>query len=410
MARACTRHSPFSDEIEFWSLWAASLIVARCAFRVLLHYPEDMDDTLAPTLLVTFAFARFTYLIGDDSNEGALLALRRRLESALVGGLYNTDTNALLNLLRANCFGKTQRFLRGAQRLTYRQMKRSIAAQVRSFEAFHFKSMHNITKHEAIPALEQLAEQGIAYEGAYSTQELYIIVIKDPLRWVQSMCKAPYYVMFGDRAWSQSEQCPRGIHLRNGSASANLWHAHLFDSALELFNVYYQGWLDGHRTVGIATRSRDARLAALANISASEDGSLSRAKLMRFVRRWLSEGEFARSVRAHAQFAAMQRLFEAVRVPHIVVRFEDVLFRPIATVDRVCACVGGYRRRDGTVLDEGASKPHGKSRTRQQALDSYADARLRFEGYSEEDLRFVHGALNHTILDMFGYQFGLEKG
>merc|ERR1712228_613322 len=109
----------------------------------------------------------------------------------------------------------------------------------------------------------------------------------------------------------------------------------------------------------------------------SDTGSISPMQNMRFARRWVRDAEYAQSVRAHKEFAELQRLFSPVRVPHIVVRFEDVLFRPSVTVDRICACVGGYRRSDGTVLDEGASKPHGKSRTRQQALDSYADTEQR---------------------------------
>ena len=52
---------------------------------------------------------------------------------------------------------------------------------------------------------------------------------------------------------------------------------------------------------------------------------------------------------------------------------------------------------------EGASKPHGESMNREQALRSYRDNVYRYQNYGVRDIEFIRDHANRTIMDFFGY-------
>ena len=53
-------------------------------------------------------------------------------------------------------------------------------------------------------------------------------------------------------------------------------------------------------------------------------------------------------------------------IPHLVIRYEDILFQPERLINRLCHCVNGYVRSGGVILQESASKAHGNARGREQ--------------------------------------------
>ena len=358
--------------------------------------------------ITTYDFSKL-FIYGEDTH--CISHTQLRYKSAMIGGLYNTGTNALLSLLTQNCFGLSPEKL-GMHVPYHRSMSNRIREQVDAFEGFNYQSLYNITKHEAVPSLDQLVEKGIEYDSDYSTDELYIIIIKDPLTWIKSMCKASYYVAFGNTSWKKSDECPMGIHQRDGTQSANQWHAHIFDHIVELYNIYYESWLDGNRTVGIGTKSRNEMISEMAQDILGKGSTAWKVGDRKFygalsvmMARMMKNKDIEWRIKGHELYSTLQQWFEPVKLPHIVVRFEDVLFRPVGVVDRICECVGGYRRKDQTILNEGASKRHGKSKTRQQAIDSYANETYRFSKYLPDDLQFVRETVNDTILQLFGYDF-----
>merc|ERR1719384_1204178 len=95
----------------------------------------------------------------------------------------------------------------------------------------------------------------------------------------------------------------------------------------------------------------------------------------------------------------------AENIPHLVIRYEDILFQPEKLINRLCECAGGYVRESGPIIQESAAKAHGKARGRQQALQTYGNPSYRLAGYSEQDIAFMKANLNTTLLDLFSYDF-----
>lgn len=377
--------------------------VARIDIELENEEIEKMEEEQDTLNISTYDFSKL-FIYGEDKYCNNNNNNDNSYRSAVVGGLYNTGTNALLTLLKENCFGLMTKKLPSNTLRYYKSIKKEIHAKVKYLNGFSFQSKYNITKHEAIPSIEQLMEKNISFNienNSYSNDELWIIIIKDPLTWIKSMCKASYYVIFGHYSWKKKGQCPFGIHKLNGTQSELLWHGHLFKNIIELYNIYYQGWLDGNQTVGIGTKSRNNYLAKLGNFKQTTMKQFY-SGLQQFVHKLASDDQFAQSIKKHKLFKMLQMLFKPILMPHIVLRFEDVLFRPKLIVDKVCKCVNGYRRSDTKLIDK-AAKPHGKSKTRKQALNSYSNNNYRYSNYSNDDLIFVNNTINQTILSLFGY-------
>eukprot|EP01084_Bolivina_argentea_P171917 297828_1 len=369
-----------------------------------INHQESFDTpSLKPINVTTYDFSKL-FIYGDKqycnkyTTDRRTISYKYKFKSAMIGGLYNTGTNALLHLLKSNCYGLNH------TRHTDKELTQNISRNVKYFQRFNFKSLYNITKHEAIPSMEQLIEKNIPYDSDYSTEELYIIIIKDPYTWIKSMCKASYYVVFGRYYWTKHPLCPQNISQYNGTMSANQWHGHLFNNIIELYNIYYQSWLGGNLTVGIGTLSRNKALSQIGGFKTLPIKRFYKG-LQKFVFTFVHNGKFRNKTMKHELFHYLQTFYKPVKLPHIVIRFEDILFRPEDVVDKVCQCVGGFRTED-TWLQENAAKRHGKSKTRQQALAAYADQTYRYINYNENDIKFVNSVLNISIMKMFGYNIG----
>jgi hypothetical protein len=105
----------------------------------------------------------------------------------------------------------------------------------------------------------------------------------------------------------------------------------------------------------------------------------------------------------------------AATFPRVIVRFEDLIFHPVAVTTAVCECAGGALERDpqGKILfkyvtgsaKKGAS--HGKEKT------GYIDAIIRYgndrgdrwKGMTEADLRYAQEHLDPTLMALFGYHY-----
>lgn len=90
-------------------------------------------------------------------------------------------------------------------------------------------------------------------------------------------------------------------------------------------------------------------------------------------------------------------------IPTIVIRFEDILYKPQQIVNFFCNCIGGLKKKDVYVNNQSA-KPHGNSRSRIQALETYNDSDFRYLAYSKQDIQFLKENLDANLLNLFGYQ------
>ena len=249
-----------------------------------------------------------------------------------------------------------------------------------TFEKWRFKSIWNITKHTANPSMEYLESHHIDPEGPFSHEQLHVVIIKDPLTWMKSICKQPYYINPLRADWFRDVLCPFGLHEYNGTASGSEWRVHIYSSLIEVWNRFYESWMDSAWTPMTAHDS--AKWASMHRYASSkyhkhkqDQSAMKRAKYaLDMLRMDMLNDNLNETERILVE--EWQRLARTVEVPKVVVRFEDVLFDPQEVVDRICHCVQGVRR-DGSVMVEGASKPHGGSRNREQALKSYSNQIFR---------------------------------
>jgi hypothetical protein len=97
------------------------------------------------------------------------------------------------------------------------------------------------------------------------------------------------------------------------------------------------------------------------------------------------------------------------KFPHVVVRFEDLVFHPVAVTTAVCECAGGAVNEKFKYVTGSAKvgDAHGKEKT------GYIDAIIRYgndrgdrwKGMTEADLTYTREYLDPTLMELFGYHY-----
>eukprot|EP01083_Nonionella_stella_P132255 402036_1 len=242
----------------------------------------------------------------------------------VIDGHMNTGTNFAFKLIGKNC-GHT-------------------------FEAGRFYGKHKHTINDTIINETFHQPKTNRFDPSKWVGTLAVVLIKDPLTWIKSMCKAPYGLFY-------SKHCPTPIN-----QSAVKWRRSngnwSYPSIVHSWNDFYEHYIN------------------------------------------LVDQHYDRNV-----------------FDFIVVRYEDLLFDLVTTLKKICICLKHYdekkylkQRIDNLIfsdikLVQNASKMHGNSLDYSHAMLQYGNVSYRFEKYSENDLLHVDKYVNHTILDMFHYQF-----
>ena len=109
--------------------------------------------------------------------------------------------------------------------------------------------------------------------------------------------------------------------------------------------------------------------------------------------------------------------------PHIMVRFEDLLYFPDEVVTQICECAGGrlFNRNSTTgeplpvKMPSQSQKQNHKSRVAANgktqhtgyvdALIRYAQPSTRFQGMTTHDLQYAQRYLDKSLMDLFRYSF-----
>jgi hypothetical protein len=97
--------------------------------------------------------------------------------------------------------------------------------------------------------------------------------------------------------------------------------------------------------------------------------------------------------------------------PFLMVRFEDMLFRPRSVVDRIRECVGASWVEENTftyVVDHSKWEHirfHGPQSNMISAIIKHSNPRRRRKGLSERDLRMAKEILDPDLMRRFGYKF-----
>eukprot|EP01083_Nonionella_stella_P018805 52291_1 len=337
-------------------------------------------------------------------------------KTAVIMGLYNTGTNVIFDLLSSNCWGLNTRSNFHRHVHSRREFAHTIKPEMQSqFRRFYFKSIWNISKHQSSPSAQFFNDTAIDYHGAFTHEQLHIVMIKDPLTWIKSICKQSYYILPVRDKWYYHELCPYNISANNGTASANEWHTTLYTSLVDTWNKYYASWMGSNETPlhtgtpRVIAKSERFKAHALRKFGRLFMSRVSRITAFQKLYQYLLEGRDHDTLNETeiGLLKEVEQLESNVHTPALVVRYEDVLFHPDQVVNRICQCVKGYRA-DTTLIKETASKPHGKSRNRNEALIVYSNERHRYENYGQHDLEFIQQHVNTTIMDVFGYKIDTD--
>lgn len=396
-----------------------------------------------------------------------------------ISGLYNTGTNALYKLLRDNCYGsyvlwKSLDILKRGEkfdppiyhRLTnlshlrdyhnYKNMKDienifyyndnsdniSILRDKASmaFESVMWQAIYG--KHNMRPSYKDLSWI-VEYfdENKQYSRALNIVVIKDILTWIQSICKTNYYVRLKNHhsvcvKWDQivnnltliTQETPiatttklAGIEKinvagENGKISETIFHSNNWDSIIDFYNFWYNSWINDSSTIAKSNPQRGYSYKDNANIGLKNwqnytlNGTISYShpivgKNKKCVNNKAPHNDLLLTPQEYkTMLKTGHQILKAIKVPVIFVRFEDVLFSPGTVVNYLCDCVGGLVRKNIHIAQD-KSKKHGKSRTRQEALKVYSNVNYRFDRFDDENLKFIKQHVDQSLLHDFGYYF-----
>ena len=282
-----------------------------------------------------------------------------------LAGLFNTGTNLMMLLLRANC--ELPRECPGRGRDGYvsqRSIEQEIYGAMRNRNArisgykdctpFLFQvaqGKHNIIDAYANHTAKMYAATSYREARAADPLEnvlgpggrrevLPVVVVKDPLTWMKSMCRMPYAASFRR---GHAQCCPSPV-------------------AKTKTTVKFQ------------------RTGFPPSVFSS---------LPDFWSRW-------------------NRLYYDAAFPRLMVRYEDLLWRGEATTRRVCECVGGAMRATFDPIDQAAKAgfSHGTGAVsgRADARSKYANESRRYEFLDDADLAYASSELDAELLRRFGYE------
>lgn len=178
---------------------------------------------------------------------------------------------------------------------------------------------------------------------------LPVVMVKDPLTWARSMCRNAYAARFK----KDPKCCPSPLDMLTARDHPSL--------------------TNGNSTVTVPFRlDRPERYESLLNLWSTWYGAY-----------WDSD------------------------MPRLMVRYEDLLFEPQQTLERVCDCVGG-RLKTGADFDPIAEpakkgKSHGNGVSRAAALQRYASEATRYALLDARDLAYFQTAADPRLVAAFHY-------
>lgn len=241
-----------------------------------------------------------------------------------IAGLFNTGTNAFADSLHLN-FRQVQTLTRTEYNL--------------------LGGKHTNLKYRSWA--RRIDEYGVDSKDNSVFTELPIVLIRDPYRWMGSMCKSPYIATWQRGAF---ERCPS-----------------LKPSPYELRSI-----------TGINKTSHPFEV---------------RLDRTDYIERYDSLADMWSDWYI--------RFFDA-KFPRLIIRYEDTLFHAEKVFGIVMECIGRPTSRPYTYQLE-ASKVHGSSSDFVHALAKYGTERGRYAGLLPNDRAHARTVLNSTLMSTFGY-------
>lgn len=344
------------------------IILFMVTYMYLIQYDNEM---LSNTEILNIR------MINNDDiiiyNKRKYCFDRNNLKYISVMGLPNTGTHALQDLLHDNC---------------YTLWNESVL------------KMTKFSRHEMYPSIKDIND--------IDTNALYVIIIKDPLTWWKSISKYSYTINFV-----------------NVTESTLIWFNHeIFKSVFNLYNLYYLSWLDlNNFTIGfnhdLATdhfnNLMDKYLKEKYQERKQNHNTYSSKYIKEFVKFMsLKDGIFDHNGMAKLYDDKKEYLnyipMNKESISYVIIKFEDLLFRPYEIGKELCKCVNGVVNgaANGTImLGNNYSKQHGNFnnvKTRSELLELYSNDSYRYSGINNEIFHLINSSINSSIIEIFGYK------
>jgi hypothetical protein len=201
-------------------------------------------------------------------------------------------------------------------------------------------------KHQPATVRNQNVARG--FEADNIDHVLPIIMIRDPLFVLQSLCAHPY----GARWRHVDGHCPNLV-------------------PNEVDRAYFKGVPDIFKVTIVYDKSRQTR----------------HNSLIHFWNEWYRE------------------YLDQFDYPALWVRFEDLVYNPQAMLQQIAACIGGAAptRQNFQYLTKTA-KSHGSGTNMLKALTKTGDAAARVRNMTIADLDYLRDHADHQLLQLFGYR------
>jgi hypothetical protein len=329
---------------------------------------------------------------------------RERERKLGVAGLFNTGTNLLSTLLNKNCQ------LHDAHDEGYnRHLGGGMLWQVPwgkhnppSFRGEHYaKSAKDVDVETVMP----------------------VVMIKDPLTWLNSMCRHPYSLHSraldggGRNSKEGGGGCPkllipqdekRNIGMRKGTMIEGTqdWEiaAKNLDEKWGRNRIIEEGEEDDGEDpllytamVGYQSRNK-TQYSSLLGVWNTWN------------RQWYDIGGYD-PLKFHNKGDDPKT--EDAGTPRLMIRFEDLLFRQVPVVTDICSCVGGkmkpgpFKYVDGSA--KGVTGAHRNSDGRAEALKRYGSERERVKNMTPEDLKYFDEHADPKLMGAFHYAKGITE-
>ena len=308
-------------------------------------------------------------------------------------------------------------------------------------------------------------------------ETLNVVIIKDPLTWIQSLCKEPYEISmlhypkpiktksklkrkskaqekpkpasktyaiqdqpsndkhykcpthFSDIITNKTQQKLSNFFAQNTDKNDStnqreeyygslIWHGMYWNSLIEFYNQWYLSWF-GSTQAGSQSQYHDIKTSSnqsphdetvywsydfgkknFENFENFDDGQ---NKIDYQWSNWGSKDGFQLNVEQQQNMKRFGHTMEQpAKIPTIIVRFEDLLFRPEKLTQNICNCIGGVTRKNMNIIDK-KGKSHGQSRSRTQALRVYSNPNYRYKPFADNDIDFMKQYLDQRLLGSFMY-------
>ncbi|GKY92160.1 hypothetical protein MPSEU_000187300 [Mayamaea pseudoterrestris] len=259
--------------------------------------------------------ARYRRSLSPEMNNGTAIEPAPR-----VAGLFNTGTNALAQSLSLN------------------------------FEHIDDHKLYNVASRKHVPARDRWLYD-TRYFDDFTIEELRrslpIALVRDPYRWMRSMCKNGY-----NAAWSKgvNGRCPNLIPTEQERQLLQNVTTPTFEVNQVIRDIYQE------KHESLATFWSD----------------------------W-------------------NRLYLDTFRPRLMIRFEDLLFHPEKVMQIITDCVGvSMKNPYKYVLD--SVKNHGDPADFVTALAKYGRADGRFDGLTADEAIYLQTALDPELMNIFGYK------